>query len=58
MKQKITAADNRSNPQMRTPASDHLSAQPPMSGRKTTLVTAKQAITRPTLNGVPPNAVM
>jgi hypothetical protein len=43
---------------MRTRVSDHLSAQPPMSGRNTTLVTAKQAITRPTLNGVPPNEVM
>jgi hypothetical protein len=29
-----------------------------MSGRNTTLVTAKQAITKPTLNGVPPNEVM
>ena len=43
---------------MRTRVSDHLSAHPPMSGRNTTLVTAKQAITRPTLNGVPPNEVM
>ena len=51
-------ADNKSSPQMRTPVSDQLSAQPPISGRNTTLVAAKHAITRPTLNGVPPNEVM
>jgi hypothetical protein len=58
MKQKITALDNKSSPQMRTPVSDQLSAQPPISGRNTTLVAAKDASTRPTSNGVPPKEVM
>jgi hypothetical protein len=58
IKQKITAADSKIRPQVRTPASDHLSAQPPMSGLKITLVAAKQASTTPTFNGVPPREVM
>jgi hypothetical protein len=58
MKQNITAVDNKRSPEMRTPVSDQLSAQPPISGRKTTLVAAKHASTSPTSNAVPPKEMM
>jgi hypothetical protein len=58
MNQRTSAADSNSKPQVGILGSDRRSAQPPMSGRNTTLITAKQASTTPTLNGVPPSKVM
>src|SRR6266576_1722975 len=58
MNQRSSAADSNSKPQVGILGSDRRSAQPPMTGRNTTLITAKQASTTPTLNGVPPSKVM